>query len=77
MNTIKAKYCDRFTVVKYENEIFVIETRGRKPLLMRNNNSGRRIEGDTEVEVIFWPAQLAFKYLEDHAPQSKEPNSQI
>lgn len=60
---------DRFSVVKYEGQIYVLENSNkRKPLLIKENDKGERIgkqmKTDTLLEVVYYPAQLAFLYLQ-------------
>ena len=67
---MKAKYIDRFSVVKYRGELFSIENRPRKPLLIRANGTGIELKsGQVELEVIKYPAQLASDYLDKKATE--------
>jgi hypothetical protein len=59
---MKAKNIDRFSIVRYNDELWMLENRGKKPLLV-NGDKGKEISNDTELEVVMFPAQLAQNFL--------------
>ena len=64
MNTEKVRHIPRFSLVRYEGHIYMLENKPRKPMLI-NGDTGIELDNqDVELEVIKYPAQLAGDYLE-------------
>jgi hypothetical protein len=64
----RSENIQRFSIVKYKGQQYVLENfKKAKPVLIRENEKGERIglkiTKDTLLEVVFYPAQLAFKYI--------------
>lgn len=62
-----AKHIFRFSIVRYDNLIWVIETKGNRGhvLLIGPNGKGRQISNEREMEVILTPAQLSISLIEN------------
>lgn len=63
---MKAANIQRYSIVKHEGKEYVLENQPRKPLLITEENGQRtakEIKYDTELEVVLYPAQLAFNYI--------------
>jgi len=64
---MKARHLPDFTIVRHEGRLAILANtrQNRKPLLMwdAENQSGKQIDRDTELEVVKYPAELANLYL--------------
>lgn len=68
-NKFKCENIVRHSVVKYNNELYVLENNSRPATIIRTgdngNTTGLPITKNTMLEVVKHPAQLAFDYLEE------------
>lgn len=60
-----AKNITRHSIVKYEDCLYMIETRGYRGsvILIPAEGAGKQIKDTALLEVIFYPAQLALHFL--------------
>lgn len=65
----------RFSIVRYENKLYSLENRPRKPLLIPHDHQvGIELKnGQVELEIVKYPAQLAGEYLEITTQTGKTP----